>query len=218
MLKDVFPLYTDEVEFPRNPGLSRVDVAVLHSFVRYFAPQKIIEVGSGNSTHFIARACNLNKDQKKDINFVAIDPYTRDQSLKELPGLDKLIIEKVQDTDEEVLLNADLIFIDSSHVVRIGGDVNYLILDILPRTKKGCLIHFHDILIPGEYWKEWILDSQYFWSEQYLIQAFLSFNDNFEILWAAHYMQINESERIKAVFPFFDTERQRLSSLWIRRK
>ena len=64
------------------------------------------------------------------------------------------------------------IFIDSSHVLKMGGDVQYEYLEILPRLKSGVLIHVHDIFMPSEYLKSWVLDSKRFFTEQYILQAF----------------------------------------------
>ena len=91
-------------------------------------------------------------------------------------------------------------------------------LRLFPRLKKGCLIHFHDILLPGEYWKEWVKGNKWFWSEQYLLQAFLQFNSDFEIIWASRYQHLNNGLMIKDVFPYFEHESHRITSLWIRRK
>jgi hypothetical protein len=77
----------------------------------------------------------------------------------------------------------DILFIDSCHVSKIGSDVNYDYLDILPRLNKGVLVHIHDIFLPTEYPKEWILRDYKFWNEQYLLQAFLMFNEAFGVMW-----------------------------------
>jgi len=106
----------------------------------------------------------------------------------------------------------DLLFIDSSHVVRIGGDVLYEILDILPRQKIGALIHIHDIFFPHHYPKEWVLKRRTFWTEQYLVQAFLAFNSAFEIIWSATMMASEREREMKAIFPQLDGD-----SLWLRR-
>jgi hypothetical protein len=76
----------------------------------------------------------------------------------------------------------DVLFIDSTHMVKIGGDVVYLYLEVLPRLNSGVLVHTHDIFLPLEYPRDWVLKNHWFWSEQYLLQAFLAFNDQFEVL------------------------------------
>ena len=91
----------------------------------------------------------------------------------------------------------DLLFIDSSHVLKIGSDVQYEYLELLPRLNSGVIIHCHDIFIPSEYPKNWVRKEHRFWNEQYLLQAFLSFNDKFEILWAGSYMHLKNPDILK---------------------
>jgi len=116
----------------------------------------------------------------------------------------------------------DILFIDSSHTVRIGGDVNFLILEILPKLKPGVIIHFHDIPIPNEYPKIYYLNPKFrvFWTESYLLQAFLSLNVEFEILMAIGFIMKVHDEEFKHFFPYYNKNENLLisSSFWIRRK
>ncbi len=116
----------------------------------------------------------------------------------------------------------DILFIDSTHVLKIGGDVKYEYLEILPRLKAGVIVHSHDIFLPREYPKKWILDNHWFWTEQYLLQAFLAFNSAFEVLWAAHFMRSKYLNELKTTFPCYSNMRSTDTigpgSLWIRRK
>jgi hypothetical protein len=104
-----------------------------------------------------------------------------------------LIIDKVQNvslSEFNKLEKNDILLIDSSHVLKIGSDVQYEYLEILPRLKKGVIVHVHDIFSPSEYPREWVLEDYRFWNEQYLLCAFLSFNSAFEVLWAGSYMHL----------------------------
>ena len=219
-LKNIFPKYATEVEFERNEGLSLVDAAIYHAMIRHKRPEKIVEIGSGSSTRFAARACIMNESEGVHCDLVAIEPFPTKVLRKGFPGLARLIENKVQSVALNEFENCDLLFIDSSHVVKIGGDVNYEILEILPRLKKDCLVHFHDILLPGEYWKDWVMGNKWFWSEQYLLQAFMLFNRDFEIIWASRYQHLNNELMIKKIFPYFESEHRdhRITSFWIRRK
>jgi len=100
----------------------------------------------------------------------------------------------------------------------MGGDVNYEILEIVPRLKPGAIVHWHDILLPGEYWKDWVTRDHNFWTEQYLLQAFLQFNQDFEIIWASRFMSVNRAEAVQSTFPGFSPDKSRITSFWIRRK
>ena len=219
-LREVFPAFTLEREFQINPGLSLVDAAILHCMIRRHKPEKMIEIGSGSSTEIAARACLMNRAEGSPCELIAIEPYPGKALMKGFPGLTTLKRERVQSVGVEAFEECDLLFVDSSHVVMTGSDVNYIQLEILPRLKKGCLIHFHDILLPGEYWRDWVKKRHIFWSEQYLLQAFLLFNHSFEVIWASRYMHLKNEKDIKAVFPFFEPGpgKHRITSFWIRRK
>jgi len=119
------------------------------------------------------------------------------------------------------LEDRDILFIDSSHVVRIGGDVNFLYLEVLPRLKKGVIIHIHDIFFPKNYPKEWVIRNRNFWSEQYLLQSFLTFNNQFEVLWCGSYINLKQPERLRSTFPSPGNlgfrENYFSSSFWMRK-
>ena len=101
--------------------------------------------------------------------------------------------------------------------LKIGGDVQYEILEILPRLKTGVIIHLHDIFLPLEYPKEWVLRAYYFWTEQYLLQAFLSFNKNYEILFAASFMNLYHPHRLEHAFNSYMRDKVNPGSFWIQR-
>jgi predicted O-methyltransferase YrrM len=219
-LRDVFPAYLAGFDATPNGGLSLVDGAVLHAMIRHHKPRKIVEVGSGDTTRITAAACVQNAKEGHACEFVAIEPYPRAMLRANLPGLTRLRAEKVQQVPFEEFVDCDLLFIDSSHVVRMGGDVTFLQLEVLPRLKPGCLVHFHDILLPGHYWKDWVVGRRYYWTEQYLLHAFLLFNREFTVLWAARLMQLEAEAELAGAFPFYrgNDRSQRVSSLWIQRR
>jgi hypothetical protein len=117
--------------------------------------------------------------------------------------LNRLIETKVQELDCDFfqqLNENDILFIDSSHVVKSAGDINYLFLRALPRLTSGVLVHIHDIRIPYEVPKLFILDQARFFTEQYLLHAFLIGNRDYEILWATYFMTRKFPEKISSVF------------------
>lgn len=217
-LSHVFPSYAEEVEFEESETLSLVDSAILHSMIRHYKPRKIVEIGSGASTQVAARACELNRREGNPYELVSIDPYPRKDVLGNVPGKSTLIETEVQSVDLAEITDCDLLFIDSTHVVKIGGDVNFEILEIVPRLKPGALVHWHDMLLPGEYWKEWVKEKHYIWTEQYMVHAFLKFNSEFEVLWGSRYMHLKDATAIKSTFPFFQPGQHHISSLWVRRR
>jgi hypothetical protein len=137
------------------------------------------------------------------------------------PGLTRLIPQMVQEVPLalfEELAENDILFIDSSHVVRTGSDVLYEYLEILPRLKKGVLVHIHDIFLPGEYPRPWVRDLNRYWTEQYLLQAFLAFNDSFEILLPTAYLHAHAPEVLEESFR--DIQRDDgwiYSNFWMRK-
>jgi hypothetical protein len=192
-----------------------VDALVAYCMVRHFHPRLIIEVGSGFSSLALGEAAAKNKNSA----MICIDPFPRDFVRNGLPGLQSLITKKVQEIDLEFfsqLQSGDILFIDSSHTVKIGGDVNYLFLEVLPRLKPGVIVHVHDIFLPFEYRRDWVQDEFRFWNEQYLLQAFLAFNSEFEVLLANAYLNHYHQEDLKAAFPNLLSWAS--GSFWMRRK
>jgi hypothetical protein len=213
LLREQFPKYRNEYEqFPIDPtgevgrfylnnGLfDGVDALTAYCIIRHFQPRLIIEVGSGFSSLITAEAVRRGNHTK----LICIEPFPREFLRRGFPGLDSLIEKKVQDVDLEFfsqLEDGDVLFIDSSHTVKIGGDVNYLFLEVLPRLKPGVIVHVHDIFFPFEYRRDWVMQQFRFWTEQYLLQAFLSFNSEFEVLLANSYLGLYHAEELRATFP-----------------
>jgi hypothetical protein len=204
-----------------NRDFGRIDAEVLYCMIRHLQPRKIIEIGSGHSTLLTAQTVLKNHSQNHtSCEFIAIEPYPRKTLLQGLPGLSSFIQSPVQEvpvSEFEKLAQNDILFIDSSHVLRIGGDVQYEYLEILPRLRKGVLVHIHDIFLPEEYPRQWIFELFRFWNEQYLLQAFLMFNSAFEVMWAGNYMCLKYPDELAQSFSSFDDEHNRCGSFWIRK-
>ncbi|MEM3627522.1 MAG: class I SAM-dependent methyltransferase [Candidatus Bathyarchaeia archaeon] len=180
-------------------------------------------MGAGYSTLIIARALELNRlETGYKSEFITIDPYPRSFLLQEIPGLSQLMRVPVQDiplSEFESLQKNDFLFIDSSHVVRIGGDVNYLYLNILPRLRPGVLIHVHDIYLPFEYpLANFSGRQRLLWTEQYMLHAFLIFNKKYEVLLSAYWLHSKYPEIFISAFPNFDPLKHRPSSSFYMRR
>lgn len=205
---------------------SNGDGAVLYSMVREFKPKKILEVGSGFSTCIAWAALQRNKTEDgKSGSIIAIEPYPKPvlKSLVSKSGSDVTLLQtRVEETETQLfdnLTSGDILFIDSSHVIKIGNDVHYLFLSVLPKVPPGIIIHFHDIRFPYDYPKRWVLKAKKFWSEQYLLQMFLAFNDTFEILFASNYMYDKYPELMVDSLVGLNNEGDGWpGSFWIRRK
>jgi hypothetical protein len=110
-----------------------------------------------------------------------------------------------------------VLFVDTTHTVRTGGDVTHIVLDILPRLVAGVVVHFHDIFLPYEYPEDWVIGRRLAWGEQYLLQAFLAFNDAFEILVPNHATARGAPDALGSLVSSFDPDVVRPGGFWIRR-
>jgi predicted O-methyltransferase YrrM len=168
-----------------NDYFSSPDTEVLYTLVRLFQPGRVIEIGSGNSTRITRQAI---KDGKLATRLTSIDPFPR----REVADIcDESFRERVESSGAQARLRAlqsgDFLFIDSSHEVKTGNDVVYLLLNVLPALPAGVVIHIHDIFLPYDYPETWA--HEWRWNEQYLVQAMLAFGDVFEVIWPGHYLQ-----------------------------
>jgi len=168
--------YLGEYTPRQNSGLAQVDAFILYAFIRKQKPKNMIEVGSGESTMIALAAIRKNAEEGFACKFTAIEPYPK-AYLRKIGDRDFLLIaKKVQDVDMSVFLEADIVFIDSSHVSKIDSDVNYEILNIVPRLKVGAMVHWHDIMIPSDYPRAWIESTTKYWNESYVVLAFFLYN------------------------------------------
>jgi predicted O-methyltransferase YrrM len=178
--------------FYENPAYSYSDAIFLYGMIRHAAPRRIVEVGSGHSSCVMLDTAELFLDGHVDFTF--IEPYP-DRLLSLLKPEDlgrvKILAQRVQDIALEPFLaleRNDILFIDSSHVMKIGSDVHHLLTEILPRLHPGVYVHIHDVFYPFEYPEEWITEGRA-WNEAYALRAFLTFNDVFEIVLFNTYLE-----------------------------
>lgn len=175
--------------YQKNGMFSGLDSRALFVMIHKFLPKRIVEVGGGFSSLLMMDINNRFFNGNIDIDI--IEPYPGDfLEVCCLESKNKLHKMPVQDAPIEMfeqLQENDILFIDSSHVTKLGSDVNHLFFNVLPRLSKGVLVHFHDIFIPDEYPKKWIFEENRSWNEQYLLQAFLMFNSNFKVLFGSYY-------------------------------
>jgi len=203
-----------------NPKFGPVDAEMLYGMIRSLRPRMIFEVGSGYSTYLSAQAALRNQRDGIDTQLAACEPYPNDILRRGFPGLSRLLpcrLEQVERSEFLKLGENDILFIDSSHVLRIGGDVQYLFLEVLPRLNPGVVIHVHDIFFPFEYPAEWPLRNHRFYSEQYVLQAFLAFNRCFGLLWVGSYMDWKYPDALRGAFDSYGKTGARPSSVWMKR-
>ncbi len=219
--------------FPRSPGTAEprfyfgngwfdsIDAELLYCMIRQFKPAQVIEIGSGYSTLIAIEAARANKTHDGHVTEInAIEPYPR-EFVVSLAGdgctLTRTPVEEVPLEVFAQLRANDILFIDSSHVVRIGGDVVYEYLEVIPRLAPGVLVHVHDIFYPYDYPREWVLQRRRFWSEQYLLQAFLMFNSEFEVLASSSVLHARHSDAVRKAFSSYPPGDYSPASFWMRR-
>lgn len=186
---------------------------VLYAVLRHLKPARMIEVGSGHSTLLSAQALALNATEGSPCVFEAFEPYPGSHLLGGIPGLSGLAPLRAQEIPMEAFLAlgaGDVLFIDSSHVLKTGSDVHRLYLEVIPRLNPGVWVHVHDIFLPWDYPRDWVLQDHRFWTEQYLLQAFLAFNRAWQIEWCGSCLKARTPDRVNPLFAG-------PGSLWMRR-
>lgn len=168
------------------------DAEYLYNMIRLFKPTRIFEIGSGSSTLMAINAINQNKieDPKYKCQHICIEPF--ENYWLESIGIQihRKLVEDMDISFFTQLGSGDILFIDSSHIIRPQGDVLFEYLEILPTLNAGVIIHIHDIFTPRDYLREW-MEIPYFWNEQYLLEAFLTNNRDFRIIGATNYLRHN---------------------------
>jgi hypothetical protein len=204
----------------RNGTFGFADAEYYYNIIRLYKPKKIIEIGAGNSTLIAIKATEQNKHENPDYSceHICIEPYEN----KWLEGLGiKILRSRVEEIDKNIFddLDAnDILFIDSSHIIKPQGDVLFEILEILPMLKKGVLVHIHDIFTPRDISDDRFYDWVLFWNEQYILEAFLSFNNEYKIIGALNYLKENYFDELSERCPNTRTElNSNPSSFWIMR-
>ena len=193
-----------------NIGFESGDAEFLYNIIRLKKPSRIFEIGSGYSTLMAIRAIQKNREEISGYvcKLLCFEPY-------EKPWLEKLditVVRKcVEDVDKEIfseLEENDILFIDSSHVIRPQGDVLFEFLELLPALNPGVIVHIHDIFSPRDYPAEWVRDEVRLWNEQYLLEAFLTNNREWKIIGALNYLHHNYYDQLHAVCPYLTRDRE----------
>lgn len=206
----------------RNDWYGTVDAEVLHAMIRHLRPARVVEVGSGFSTLIIRDALDANAAEGRAGRLLTIDPYPR-WTEAELGGGFDLLKGPVQEVPLETfgeLDEGDILFIDSSHILKMGSDVQFEFLEVLPRLRPGVVVHAHDVYLPGPYPRNVVEEYHHFWNEQYLVQAFLAHNSAFELLLMNHLLHLDHPALLRELITSYDgaTSGTQPSSLWLRRK
>jgi hypothetical protein len=201
-----------------NPSYSWGDGSILYAMLRSHQPRRVIEVGSGWSS-----ACALDTADRyfqNECEFTFVDPHP--QLLKSLIGpltknvrVIEMPIQQVSLSAFEALEAGDLLFLDSTHVLRTGSDVCFELFEVLPRLASGVLVHFHDMFWPFEYPRLWAVNENRSWNELYAVRALLTNNDDWKVIFFNDYFAKTERQLIAASYPAF--LRNSGGALWLQR-
>ena len=191
----------------RNGSFENGDAEIYYQVIRHLKPKKIFEIGSGHSTQICLEAIKKNKEESGvDTNLTCVEPY-ENKWLEKL-GID-IIRKKIEDVDidwNKELNAGDILFIDSSHIIRPQGDVLKIYFEIIPMLKRGVIIHIHDIFTPKNYLKTWVVDHVRFWNEQYLVESLLANNNKLKVLLASNYLKNHHYEEFKLCCPYMEDD------------
>lgn len=211
-LSEICPPYYDEVaglEFYERTtasavglGFGPIESQVLHCFIRAYTPPNIVEIGSGVSTACMAHASDLNRREgRKAARITCIEPEPK----KALYGIQTIRLlpqpcQTVPNSVFEQLQAGDLLFIDSSHSVKLGSDVIRIYLDIIPRLAPGVFIQIHDIFLPYLYQRS-VLSSYFGWQETSLVLALLINNKKLSVLTCLSALHYDRTDQLRALLP-----------------
>jgi predicted O-methyltransferase YrrM len=180
------------------------DGLVLYCMLRHLRPARVIEVGSGFSSALMLDTAERFLDDAPELTFIEPNPE-RLQGLLRAGDKERvtLLAQPVQAVDRAVfdrLEPGDVLFIDSSHVAKIGSDVNLLLLEVLPRLRPGVQVHVHDIVWPFEYARKWVYQGRA-WNEAYLLRALLVGNPGLRITFWSSYLAARHRDQVAAALP-----------------
>jgi hypothetical protein len=224
------PPYDANVKLGFGPGFPALDALTLYMMVRHFKPKRYLEIGSGLSTYYCSKAAEKNRHSGYPIEITCVEPFPF-QALSTIPDI-RIIRDQVQNLDFGPfadLEDGDILFIDSSHVVRIDGDVPFLFLEVIPTLKAGVVIHIHDIPFPYNVpfpADQWVLGrnlySPYwpmYWNEAMLLQGLLSNSKKLDIFLSTPLIRYHDECFLRDRIPFYRTvteEPNTFSSIWLQ--
>jgi predicted O-methyltransferase YrrM len=209
-----------------GPGYTKFDALVLYATLRAKKPARYVEVGSGLSTYYASLAARRNASEGRAMEITCVEPYPF-AALKTISGI-KVLQSEVQDVGVELFTSLgedDVLFIDSSHIVRLDGDVPFLFLEVLPALSSGPLIHIHDIPFPyhypypSDYWiyqKVWPM----WWNESMLLHALLCGSRDFAVALSTPLIRFHDEAFLRRLVPDYrglEEEPNTFSSIWIKR-
>jgi predicted O-methyltransferase YrrM len=206
-------------DFYLDNGLFQAgDAELLYAFIRRYRPSTVLELGAGFSTLVSAAAVRANRADGHETRLISCDPFASSTTAATVDGLAELrpvLAERIDESEFAALGENDILFIDSSHTVRVGGDVVHLLCEVVPRLASGVIVHVHDVYLPYDYPREWFEQLHWYWGEQYLLQALLSGSTHLEPLIGSHALWRERRDQLSKLIPSVAAGQSPLS-FWMR--
>lgn len=201
-----------------NPNYGRGEAIIYAAMLRFLRPRRVIEIGSGYTTLLLLDT--LDQMNSRDTSITCIEPVpellrsllTPEDSAR--VDIHACVAQDSEPSWFEELQSGDILFVDSTHVSKVGSDVNFIFFEVLPKLRSGVRVHFHDVYYPFEYPKPWVFGGRN-WNEAYLVRAFLQYNSVFSIECFNSYLGQCHPELFRETDPKFLSHHG--SSLWLRR-
>jgi ubiquinone/menaquinone biosynthesis C-methylase UbiE len=200
-----------------NNFFPNFDAIIYYGLCRRFCPAIVLEVGSGFSTHIALRAAQQNGVTQVR----CIEPYPTPTLQAIGDRLSQLLVQPVQDVPLDLyhdLRAGDILFVDTSHVSKLGNDLHHILFHVLPALPAGVLVHFHDIFLPYEYPREWVVERNWFWNEQYLLLAFLMYNTTFRVVFMNNHFLYMCPQVAKRALEALNVGPLQGASMWLRKE
>ena len=219
---EIYGLPKDVLDPEENKSFLDMDLEFLYCMIRLCKPKQFIEIGGGWTSLIAMHALAHNRKEGVNCRHILIEPYPRPYFVEHASFelADEFIKRPIQEVSLDYFKTMsanDIVFIDTSHIMKYGSDVNYLYFHIIPLIGSGCYVHIHDIFIPSDYPEYWIIQNDMFYSEQYLVMAFIMYNHDFQITLAAQYLSQKYHGKLESLFTRFEPNFSP-GSLWLQRK
>eukprot|EP01013_Petalomonas_cantuscygni_P031753 TRINITY_DN58048_c0_g1_i1.p1 TRINITY_DN58048_c0_g1~~TRINITY_DN58048_c0_g1_i1.p1 ORF type:complete len:394 (+),score=68.58 TRINITY_DN58048_c0_g1_i1:144-1325(+) len=175
---------------PMNTQFGPVDASLLYCLVRHFKPRRVVEVGAGSSTNVLVTAFRANARDGHPVNFTSVEPFPSEHAITIAREFGTLLAARAEEVPKAVwaqLEPGDILFIDSSHLLRLDSEIVPVFLRILPALPAGVIIHVHDIYLPTPYPSKFY-SQRWFWNEEFALQGLLYESSVFKVVVANHYL------------------------------
>lgn len=187
-----------------NPNFTYGDGSVWHAMLRYFKPKRIIEIGSGYSSANMIDTIERYFEHDVELTFVEPFPELLQSLIGDQSSRVNILASPVQNCDLRIfrrLQSGDILFIDSTHILRTGSDVCFELFEILPILAEGVIVHIHDMFWPFEYPEDWVIQDNRSWNELYAVRALLTGNSEWRVIMFNDYIAKTAKDVVKKTYP-----------------